>query len=233
MTAYRELSSRAPGRPWASLAWYETARRICAMFGWLGFGLRVHGTEHIPATGAVIFVSNHQSFLDPILCGVATGARPSRPMARESLFRFPPMGWLLRSVGTVPVRMDGGAMAALRVALQELQAGRAVTLFPEGTRSADGTLAAFRPGMALLVRKGGAAIVPVAIDGAFQAWPKHRALPRICRPVCVEIGEPIPAEEAGTWFKEDADAALERVRERVAEALERARHRRAIMRGER
>lgn len=222
MTAFAELPARAPGRPRVGLIWYECARRLSWLVARLCFGLRIRGAEHIPPAGPVVFVSNHQSFLDPVLCGVATGARPSRPMARESLFRFPPLGWLLRSLGVMPVRMDGGAMGALRAALEELGAGRAVTLFPEGTRSADGAVGEFRPGLSLLVRRGHAAIVPMAVAGAFEAWPRDRRLPRFRRPICIEIGEAWSAAEAGQRFAEDADGALADIRLRVSRLLERA-----------
>ncbi len=228
MTAYGDLVSRAPGRKWAELAWYETARRACALVGATGFRLSVRGREHIPLSGPVIFASNHQSFLDPAFCGVATGWRPSRPMARESLFRIVPLGTLLRTLGTVPVNMEGGAVAALRSAMAELDAGRAVTLFPEGTRSRDGELGEFRPGLALLVRRCRAPVVPLAIDGSFDAWPRHRRLPRLGVPVVVEIGAPITAgvDESGAI---QAANIVEEVHSAVRDLLAQARARRAIM----
>ncbi|MDA0802378.1 MAG: lysophospholipid acyltransferase family protein [Planctomycetota bacterium] len=231
MTRYAVLHERAPGRPLAQLWWYETARRLCGVAGAMGFGLRVRGASNIPLQGPVVFVSNHQSFLDPMLCGVATGARPSRPMARESLFSFWPMGVLLKTLGIVPVNMDGGATAALRIAIEELRAGRSVTLFSEGTRSSDGELTEFRSGLALLVRLTGAPIVPMAIDGAFDAWPRHRLLPRLTGPICVEIGTVIRPEalvdEAPHHGK-----IVAIVRDRVAALITRARARRAFLMGE-
>lgn len=228
MTAYSLLTARAPGRKWSELAWYETARRGCALVGAAGFRLQVNGRENIPLSGPVIFASNHQSFLDPGLCGAATGWRPSRPMARESLFRVPLLGTLLRTLGTVPVNMEGGAVAALRCAMTELEAGRAVTLFPEGTRSRDGELGEFRPGLALLVRRCRAPVVPMAIDGSFEAWPRHRRLPRLGVPVVVEIGTPILAsvDQPGDAVSKDI---VTQVHAAVRVLLAQARTRRAIM----
>ncbi|MDA1008371.1 MAG: lysophospholipid acyltransferase family protein [Planctomycetota bacterium] len=217
MSFLREFAARAPGRPIGTMLWFEFAQTACGFMGAFLFGLRVRGKSNIPATGPIIFVGNHQSYLDPIFDAIATSARPPRPMARASLFRFPPLGWLLRSLGIVPVRMDGGAMTALRTAIDELAAGRTVLLFPEGTRSSDGEVAPFRAGLSLLVRRSDAVIIPIAIDGAFQMWPRQKSSPRLGGPVWIIVGEPISSALSKEWFAEDPDAALERIRTKVCE----------------
>ena len=105
-----------------------------------------------PASGPVILASNHASFLDPPLVGAPLG-REVNFLARESLFRFPAVGALLRSWNSVPVDRDGGGAAGLKAILGRLQAGGAILLFPEGTRSRDGSLQRARSGIGLAVIK--------------------------------------------------------------------------------
>jgi 1-acyl-sn-glycerol-3-phosphate acyltransferase len=162
-----------------SQLWYRFCRSICWLFVKLMFRFHWRGAEHVPPSGPVLLASNHQSHLDPVLVGVAC-PRQMNALARQSLF-FWPMGWLLRSFGVVPVDLGGSAVAGLRTTLRLLRDKNVVLVFPEGTRSADGSLGPFTPGFCALARRSGAVIVPAAIHGSFAAMPRGTTFPRPCR----------------------------------------------------
>ena len=124
----------------------------------------------------MILASNHASYLDPPLVG--SGVRRSiNYLARENLFRFPVMGWVLRQWQVVPVDRDGGGAAGLRAILDRLLAGGAIILFPEGTRTRDGKLQPARSGIGLTVIKSTALVVPVRVFGTYEAYGRHLWLP--------------------------------------------------------
>lgn len=151
------------------------------------FRWNVFNAERVPLTGPVILASNHTSFLDPPLVGAALD-RDISYLARESLFRFPVMGALLRSVNSVPVDRDGGGAAGLRAIFDRLVAGSGIILFPEGTRSQDGKLQVARSGIGLVVIKSKAPVVPVRVFGTFEAYGRHITVPRPSR-VMVKFGK--------------------------------------------
>jgi 1-acyl-sn-glycerol-3-phosphate acyltransferase len=157
------------------IAWYFVARFMCQVFCLTFFRFRVQGRQNVPTAGPSILASNHQSFLDPVFCGVAVKCRLLF-MARDSLFRSRLFGGLIRSVNAIPIGRDRADIAAMKMVLKQLKEGHSVCLFPEGTRSPDGRIAAFKPGFGLLCRRSGAAVVPVLVDGAFECWPRHKKL---------------------------------------------------------
>src|SRR5579862_7184375 len=159
-------------------AWYA------AYFRW-----RVFNPERVPETGAVILASNHASFLDPPLVGSGL-KRGINYMARESLFRFPGVGALLRSWSAVPVDRDGGGAKGLKIILDRLLTGGGIILFPEGTRTNDGKLLPARSGIGLTVIKSTAPVVPVRVFGTFEAYGRHHKFPRPYR-VAVKYVKPM------------------------------------------
>jgi 1-acyl-sn-glycerol-3-phosphate acyltransferase len=156
-------------------AWYWLGRWGCRVFCILFFHLRSYGRDNIPKKGAFLLVCNHQSYLDPILCGVPL-RRQVFFVARASLFAHRLLGWLLSSVKTIPVKRGEADFSALRKVVGRLKEGRGVCLFPEGTRSSDGKIAPLRGGFGLLSRRGEATIVPVVVDGTFESWPRHKRM---------------------------------------------------------
>jgi 1-acyl-sn-glycerol-3-phosphate acyltransferase len=116
-------------------------------------------------------------------------------LARDTLFTNRFFGWLLSSVNTIPVRQGKADLPAIRKVITKLKEGRSVCLFPEGTRTSDGKIMPFKPGLGLLCRRGQAAIVPVVIDGAFECWPRHKKL-FSPGPISVCYGKAITAEQA-------------------------------------
>lgn len=144
----------------------------------------VRGREHVPAEGPVLICANHIAWWDPPLVGTAM-PRPVFFMAKEELFRYPVLGTLLPRVGAFPVRRGTADRRALKTALEHLAQGRAVGIFPEGTRSRDGRLLPAEPGAALLAVRSRAPVVPVAICGPYRPF----------RPIRVRIGEPFALTE--------------------------------------
>jgi 1-acyl-sn-glycerol-3-phosphate acyltransferase len=110
-------------------------------------------------------------------------------MARDTLFRNPIAGWTLRSWNCVPINRDRGDIGALRTMLRLLGEGKAVLMFPEGTRSPDGTLQEARAGIGMVVAKANVPVVPLRIFGTDRALPRGASLPRPAK-VSVKFGEP-------------------------------------------
>jgi 1-acyl-sn-glycerol-3-phosphate acyltransferase len=155
--------------------WYGVLWCPCWAIAVLAFRFRSMGREHVPATGPVLLVSNHQSHLDPVLVGIAC-PRQMRFLARHTLF-FWPLSWLIRSLGAVPIDRERGGLGGIKATLKLLHEGEAVLAFPEGTRTKDGHLQPLMPGFCALARRSGATVVPVAIDGAFAAMPRGSRFP--------------------------------------------------------
>jgi 1-acyl-sn-glycerol-3-phosphate acyltransferase len=204
---------RAPGLGFWRTVWWDMCRFPCHLAYTMLWDLRVEGAQHIPVEGPAIVVANHQSFLDPPAHGIALRDRPFRPLARASLFRSRIGGPWLRSVGVIPLKDDGGDAAAIREALDALRRGRILLIYPEGSRSEDGAMMPFESGVSLVVRRAKVPVVPAAIEGAFDAFPRGAALPRP-GPISVRFGPAIPADEAARLFR-DPRAGLAALHERV------------------
>jgi 1-acyl-sn-glycerol-3-phosphate acyltransferase len=181
------------------------------------FRWRVYGTENVPEQGGVILASNHASFLDPPLVGSGL-KRDINYLARESLFRFPGIGALLRSWNAVPVDRDGGGARGLKIILDRLLAGNGIILFPEGTRTKDGNLQPARSGIGLTVIKSTAPVVPVRVFGTFEAYGRHRKFPRPHR-VVVKYGRPMNFEALRAEAKVCDKARLKEIYQQVADEI--------------
>jgi 1-acyl-sn-glycerol-3-phosphate acyltransferase len=150
------------------------------------FRWRVQGRENIPASGSVIIAPNHCSNADPLLVGAASNRRV-RFMAKEELFSPPWFGSILKHLGSIPVKRGVGDRAAIRQALDVLQAGNAFILFPEGTRSKNGQLNQAQHGVAMIAIKSQTPVIPAAISGTFRFFRKGNWFPRFT----VNYGSPI------------------------------------------
>ena len=212
-----EYSRRCPGRPLRQAVWFDICRIACELFMKLVYRFRTYGMERVPASGPCIFVSNHQSFYDPILNGLAVKDRQLTAMARESLFRWKPFALLMHSIGAIRLKEEGGDAAAFKAALAELAAGRCILIYPEGSRSPDGRVDVFQPGLALLVRRARVPVLPMAVEGAHDVWPRGQSLPRLSGRLAAEVGEMLAFES----LPRDPEALLQLLRSRVAELQER------------
>jgi 1-acyl-sn-glycerol-3-phosphate acyltransferase len=168
---------------------WRFVQAIARLLTTLVFDLKVYGLENVPKTGGVLLLANHQSYLDPVLVAVQL-RRPVAFMAKSELFTNRYFGWLIRALHAFPVRQTGVAKEAIQEAVKQLNSGRILNIYPEGSRSEDGEIAPIQKGVTLILRMAEVPIVPVAIDGSFDAWPKHNKLFRP-HPVHVLIGKPL------------------------------------------
>ena len=194
------------------IGWHCFRALFATYFRW-----RVFGAENVPLTGGVILASNHASYLDPPLVGAGI-KRGINFLARESLFRFPVMGAVLRSWSVVPVDRDGGGAKGLKNILDRLLAGGGIILFPEGTRTKDGKLLPARSGIGLTVIKSNAPVVPVRVFGTFEAYGRHHKLPRPHR-VAVKYGAPMNFEALRAEAKTCGKARLKEIYQQVADEI--------------
>jgi len=204
-----------------SRLWYELLCRLLQLIAVLAYGIRFSGRENIPATGGVLVVSNHQSHLDPPMVGIGSPRRLNF-LARESLFHFAPFRKLLQSLEVIPLDMEGKGISGMKESLRRLKRGEPLMIFPEGSRTHDGRIAPFMPGFTALAVRSGAAILPAAIDGAFQAWPRHHLFPRLGK-ISVHFGAPLTPDEIAAL---DDRALLAEVERRVHDCFAQCRGRR-------
>ncbi|MFM7052090.1 MAG: lysophospholipid acyltransferase family protein [Planctomycetota bacterium] len=207
---------RVPGRSFVRAAWWDFCAFLCWSWLKLSFRLRRLHRERVPRTGAILVISNHQSFLDPMVNGVTVWDRQFTALARDSLFKGP-FGWVIRSVSARPIKREGGDLEAMKAALAELEAGRVVIIYPEGTRSPDGSMQEFKRGVLLLVKKARPTILPMGVAGTFDAWPRGRRLPRLSGRVVCSCGEPIDGAAVAAL---DSEKALEALHIAVKAAFE-------------
>jgi 1-acyl-sn-glycerol-3-phosphate acyltransferase len=183
---------------WPRLLLYDFCARFTMLSFLISHSFRFEGAKNVPPTGPVLMVANHQSFFDP--AAIASAAtRRLHFLARKTLFNNPLFGGLIRNLQAVPVDQDGVAKEGLKVIIAALNAGCAVLVFPEGSRTLDGQMQPLQPGVSLLIKRAPAPIVPVGIAGAYESLPRGNKIPRLApifmpAPRCalaVSIGKPI------------------------------------------
>jgi long-chain acyl-CoA synthetase len=219
-------------------------RRISAAFWFLvsrlihlaaddRFHLRATGRDKLPPSGPFILCSNHQSFIDPIiLAGLSPWSvfRDAFAVGTSEIFGSGPMRTLARWLRVVVVDPDANLVSAMRAGAYGLRHGRVLVLYPEGERSIDGTPRTFRKGAAILSIHTQAPILPIAIDGFYDSWPRGKPFQKFA-PLRMMFGDPIfPPPEA-----EASEAAYEKliaeVKARVVAMWEELRASRSILRG--
>ena len=207
----------SPDRSRKRFIWYRLVQGFFSTILAATCGIRASGRRNIPDEGSVLLVSNHLSHLDVLVLGILL-KRPLNYVARSSLF-FWPLGAFIKSVGAFPINRDGMGAEGFKETLRRVRSGGIVTLFPEGTRTEDGDLGEIKPGIARLVTRTQATVVPAAIAGTFDAWPKTRFLPRP-HPLRVHFGKPIGAEQMVGLNPEELTALI---RSRILECQQVAR----------
>jgi 1-acyl-sn-glycerol-3-phosphate acyltransferase len=213
-------------RSLANRAWQAFLKFTCRLTIVAVFNIRCHGRQYVPRAGGGLMLSNHQSNLDPVLIGLSSDRRLNY-VARKTLFRFAPFRWLLISVDSIAIDREGLGLDGLKETLRRLKRGEMVLLFPEGTRTPDGEVHAIKPGFCAVARRAAGPIVPVAVDGAFDAWPRQRRFPRKAV-IHVQFGPPLGAAEIAQLNDEELTAEVER---RIRCCHARARHSRHLAAG--
>ena len=178
------------------------------------------GVDRLPRQGPFIISPNHQGYLDPF---VLVGALPYAVFRQlffvgaAEYFQTPLTAWLARSLNVVPVDPDANLLPAMQAGAFGLRHGKVLVLFPEGERSIDGTVKKFKKGAAILSHHLDVPIVPVAIDGVFELWPRNRPLdwrrflPWSGHRVRLQVGRPLPP--GGPSYAEQTALLRSRVEE--------------------
>ena len=224
-------SAKAPAKPKfpngqdrssASLAWYRVVQWSTAILLSSFHDIRATGRSNIPKAGGALLVSNHVSYLDVFMIGILLH-RPLNYVARSTLF-FPPLGGLIRSVGGFPIQREGLGASGMKETLKRLRAGGLVALFPEGTRSVDGELGEIKAGISLLGARARTPIIPAALVGSFESWPRTRKFPKP-HPLHIHFGPAISTERIASLAPEDLTKLI---RDQVLECQAIARERLAM-----
>jgi 1-acyl-sn-glycerol-3-phosphate acyltransferase len=189
---------------------YKVFRFLLFIVFKLFFRLQVKGKEYIPKKGGFILASNHISYLDPMVLGVAC-PRLLNFMAKQDLFRNPLFSWLISTVGSFPVKRESVDISALKEAMQRLRNGKALLLFPEGRRGeADAVTSQPQGGVGFLAAKLNVAVVPAFIKGTEKALPKGAKFIRPSK-ISVYFGKQIQIER-GMPYQDIAKLIMAKIR---------------------
>lgn len=195
---------------------YGITRGIACLIFKVFFKGKVEGRHNIPERGGFIIASNHVSFLDPVVMGVACNRRLSY-MARDTLFRNPWFSLLIRLYNAFPVRRDSADIKSLREAIKRLRQGQGLLLFPEGKRTVNNFSFLPKAGVAFLAYRANVPVIPAFIYGTDKALPKNRKLIRM-HPISVLFGERMYKNDK-TSYEEFSQEILLRIRQ-LASSLE-------------
>ena len=186
-------SFQQTGHTPAGKAFYDLLWVLCRTLSVVFFGFRCRFAEPMPRQGGLLVLASHQSHLDPVLLWLASPRRLSS-LARSSLFKAKSLGTVITLLDAVPIDRESSSLGAMKAIIARLKAGKGVVIFPEGTRTATGQLGDVKGGFAVIARRAGVPIMPVAIVGAYECWPRSRLLPRTGR-IRLEFGRLITPEQ--------------------------------------
>ncbi|HYE98007.1 MAG TPA: lysophospholipid acyltransferase family protein [Planctomycetota bacterium] len=170
--------------------WWWACQWVIRLVGLALWRIRASGVENIPRRGGCLLAANHQSFLDPPLVA-AFLPREMHFMARRSLFQNPAFRALIVRCNAFPIERDTADVKGVKLAIGRLEAGNLLLVFPEGTRTRDGTVGRMKAGIGVLAERAAVPIVPVLIEGAHRVWPKGRWLPGLGS-IRIRFGRPLP-----------------------------------------
>jgi len=176
--------------------------------------MTVVGRENIPSKGGVMICGNHVSYADPPVLGAAC-TRPLHYMAKIELFQIPVLGKLIAWVGAFPVQQRTADRTALKKAIDYLEKGEAVGMFPEGQRVFGGQLGEPLPGVGMIVLRAKAPVVPAALINTDRFLPPHKVLPKFSR-IRVVFGKPLDLSDL---YDKPGREAVEEVGKRIMAAI--------------
>ena len=207
----KDKSSRG-GRviTWQMRWWYAFCKFLVQVVMIVFFRLRTFGVEHTEVKGGALIVANHQSYLDPPAIGARIKGKINY-LAQKGLFKFKPFGMLIASLDSIPLEKNGIGFEGIKETLKRLKNGERVLIFPEGerTRNPNGEMMPFHKAVVTLALRSKVPIIPAAIAGAFETWPRGQFLPRLFTPLHVIFGAPIPYEQAATMTEDELNSYVE------------------------
>jgi 1-acyl-sn-glycerol-3-phosphate acyltransferase len=210
-------------RPLWKSAGYQLFKNSFWLIACVFFRFRWKGREHFPRDSGALICSNHQSYFDPVLVGICFWQQINF-LARDTLFRTLLFGPLIRYLEAIPIDRDGFGLSGIKETLKRLKRGEMVLIFPEGTRTLDGQVGPLKPGFCALARRGRVPILPVAVDGAFDAWPRSSRFPRFTK-LRTCFGPLIPLAQIDAMPDEQL---IEEVRQRILACHREARQLRGL-----
>ncbi len=196
--------------------WYRAGYQMFRLMGKVMFSFRCVHRERITEDGGTILAMNHQSYLDPPLAGICCHQEVFF-LARSTLLDWPVMGWVFPRWNVIPVDQENADMKALKTIIRLVKAGHRTIVFPEGSRTPDGSLQPAQPGLGLIVAKTLAPVIPMRIFGAYEAFPRGAKWPS-CRPITIVVGDPIrfSAEEVKAGGKQAYQQISEQVMTQIS-----------------
>jgi long-chain acyl-CoA synthetase len=211
-----EVLDLARPHPVAEAFWYFVSR-VLQVVARDRFKLKVTGLEKLPNEGTYILSSNHQSYLDPVVLAAVLPHNAFVNMfavGTSEIFGSGIMRKLAQAVRVVVVDPDANLIPAMRAGAFGLRHGRSLILYPEGERSIDGTPRTFKKGAAILSIHLQVPIVPIAIDGFYEAWPRGKRFQKFT-PLKMTFGDPIYPPPESTASEEAYAQLIGKVKERV------------------
>ena len=185
--------------------WWRLSQGIARAGAGMLWKFRVFGLENIPAKGGVLLASNHQSYLDPVLVAMVL-PREMHFMARRTLFRNPAFRAIIAGYNAFAIERDTADVKGVNSAIARLEAGNILLVFPEGTRTGNGSIGPMKP-VGVIAERAAVPIVPVLIQGAYEVWPKGRLIPRLGT-ISVAFGKALSPENATGDVIRDAVVGL-------------------------
>lgn len=197
---------------------YFLVYSLARLFFKICFRLKIYGEEHLQK-GTGLLIANHTSLYDPPVLSISC-PEEVHFLAKASLFRIPLLGPLIRVLNSHPVSHGAGDMPVLRQMIQLLKEKKKLIIFPEGRRSQDGKLQEFEKGLFFLAKTTKGKVYPAYIQGAFEAWPIFKKLPKVFGKMRVVFGsailwdefEDLPKEEKEQAFNQRCFQAIEELR---------------------
>ncbi len=200
----------------------SVSRRVAGfIMRMVGVKINVVGRENIPATESVIFVSNHQSFID-IKLALACVPKNFSFISKETVFKVPFVGRYMKTAGHISLKRDAGKKAydTMNEVVKKLNNGKSFVIFPEGTRSPDGKLGKFKRGISLLILQSGCKVVPMAIVGSGEFLSKKRLLFNPLKTeMTVRFGKPLIFEKKDDAGREEVNSVVDDLRDAVVGLL--------------
>src|SRR5687767_4537691 len=185
--------------------WWRLSQGLARFGANVFWKFRVFGLENIPRTGGVLLASNHQSYLDPVLVAMVL-PREMHFMARRTLFRNPAFRAIIAGYNAFAIERDSADVKGVKSAIARLEAGNILLVFPEGTRTENGSIGLMKP-VGVLAERAAVPIVPVLIQGAYEVWPKGRGIPHFGR-ISLIFGKPLKPENTSAEGIRDAIVGL-------------------------